>query len=148
MKKNRGRPATKQETGEIIESFLQGDGYVNIAKRLYRSIPFVKAVIEKVGVPEKLSAEERQKIEYLPEECVSQDFEVGETAWSAKYHTSCEIIGLLDEEKYGSKYGKCYSIYVREASESGFGGFYGAAPAYDLGKLNHLQEFGVNVKSL
>ena len=52
----------------------------------------------------------------------------------------------IDYEKvYGSK---CYGIYVIKASEfEQVFGFFSYQLAYDLGKLQHLEEYGIDVKS-
>ena len=50
------------------------------------------------------------------------------------------------EEKYG---GKCYSIYILEESESlNVGGYHGASIAYDLGKLTHLEQHGIDTTKI
>ena len=79
---NRGRAATSAEISEAVEQFLGGDSIAEIAKGMYRSSGFVKAIIQRVGVPQKTD----QAIDYLPEECVAEDFAPGELVWSAKYH--------------------------------------------------------------
>ena len=148
MAQKRGRPATKEEVADIAESYLGGESLSDIGKRVYRSVAFVKNVIEKVGVPNRAVGEERFEIEYLPEECVAEEFEVGEVAWSAKYHTSCEVMAKL-ENKYNDTYGtNCYRIWIREPSEHAttFGGFNAYVPAYDLGKLEHLKDYGLNTR--
>ena len=56
-------------------------------------------------------------------------------------------------DKYGSH---CYSIYVRQKPSGDadlwdipdIGGFYAFALAYDLGKLKHLEEYGVDLAKL
>ena len=57
---------------------------------------------------------------------------------------------------YIKKYGThCYSIYVRQKPSTedmwdmpDVGGFYAFALAYDLGKLKHLEEYGINLENL
>jgi len=134
----------------IREAYMEGDSLSDISKRIYRSVNFVKNVINKVGVPRRVTLEEAANIEYLPEECVSEDFVAGEIAWSAKYHTSCEVMAKLEDSKYYDKYNThCYKIWLREHSElRDSGGFFAYVPGYDLGKLSHLEEYGVNVKSI
>jgi hypothetical protein len=148
--KKRGRPATKDEIRGMIEGYLEGASYSDISKSTYRSVAFVKSIIERVGVPERITGDDRYKIEYLPDECVAETFELGEIAWSAKYHSSCIIKEKLDKPIYQERYGcECYNIYINEETE-GFtkGGFYAAAPAYDLGKLNHLKEYGISTDNI
>jgi len=58
---------------------------------------------------------------------------------------------------YEAKYGcPCYAIYVVQkvdSEDTNFssvtsGGFSAYAPAYELGKLQHLTEYGVNLEKL
>lgn len=150
VNEKRGTLPSTFEIATIAEAYMEGDSLSDISKRIYRSVNFVKNVINKVGVPRRVTLEEAANIEYLPEECVSEDFVAGEIAWSAKYHTSCEVMAKLEDSKYYDKYNThCYKIWLREHSElRDSGGFFAYVPGYDLGKLSHLEEYGVNVKSI
>lgn len=148
----RGRPATKSELKEMIEMYLAGESFSDISKSTFRSVSFVKSHLERIGVPQRVVGEEKVEIEYLPEECVAENFSSGEIAWSAKYHSPCEVV---QEEKnkdmYLNKYGSiAYRIWVREPSEeyNRVGGFFSSQLAYDLGKLEHLTEYGINTANL
>lgn len=145
----RGRPADNSEISEIVESYLVGESFTDIARRIFRSVAFTKNIVEKLGVPGRVSGDERYEMEYLPEECVSNDFAIGEVAWSAKYHTACEVMAALDA-KHEKGYGPCYRVWIRETSEEdNIGGGYNAfVPAYDLGKLEHLEAYGINTKRI
>lgn len=161
---NKGRAATSAEISETIQQFLSGDSIAEIAKGLYRSSGFVKAIIQRVGVPQKTD----QEIDYLPDECVAEDFTKGELVWSARYSApaivqeelsidyQAERAGFQDtnyEKKYGSK---CYGIYVIQKmrddldswSSVGTGGFNAYQLAYDLGKLEHLKKYGVDLSRI
>ena len=48
---NRGKGATKAEIKQVIEEYLEGDNILSISKRLYRSPSFVKAIIDRTGIP-------------------------------------------------------------------------------------------------
>ena len=128
---NRGKGATRDEITSIIEYYLDGDNISEIATRTYRSNAFVKAVLERVGVPEKLSKEAhskcyRHKYQMLPEECVRDKFEDGELVWSVKDNGIAKILRELTPEymesrpgymkpvvKYQDKYGaRGYSIWT------------------------------------
>ena len=148
--KKRGRPAETGEIRAMIESYLEGASYADIAKSTYRSVAFVKSVIERVGVPQRVTGDEKFQTEYLPDECEGDTFEIGEVAWSAKYHSSCKITAKHTKPLYFERYGcECYDIYVNEETE-GFvkGGFYASAPAYDLGKLDHLEQYGISTDTI
>jgi hypothetical protein len=141
----RGKPISQDERATIISGFLSGDSISDISMRVFRSTGLVKAVIEEAGVPEREQGEDRYKTTLLPDKCISEEFKVGEVVWSAKYHTSCEIMAILPE-KYLAMYGvPCYRVWINEPSEEIGGGFYAMAPAYDLGKLTHLEEIGVKL---
>jgi len=92
----------------------------------------------------------------LPEECISEEFEAGERVWSALYHAPAKVTKRLNDS-YIEKYGcPCYSIWVFEkvsSSETWFpgietGGFFASSTAYDLGKLTHLKDLGIDLQRL
>lgn len=151
---NRGKPATKEEIRDAITEYLSGENYANISKRLFRSSGFVKSIIERVGVPQKLSGDAKRQYDYLPENCVSETFVSGQIVWSAKYHATAQII--KETPAKADYLGKTYKIYVIEsidASDSFFpfverGGFYAFQPAVDLGSLEHLKDFGVDLTKI
>ena len=124
--KKRGRPADNSEIKYIIEAYMEGVALSDIAKSNYRSVAFIKSIIERVGVPTRPTGDDKYKVEYLPDECVSDDFIPNEIVWSAKYHAACRIIKKLPDEKYRDKYNcSCYDIYVFEETEGlTKGGFY------------------------
>jgi hypothetical protein len=153
---NRGKRASEGEITEVIGAHLQGDPISQIAAGLYRSSGFVRGIIERVGVPTRPnSAEARAKVGLLPDSCIAESFGRGEVVWSAKYHAPAvvkkPIAGL--EDKY---LGTCYQVYVMErvdATDSYFpyvehGGFNAYCPFYDLGKLEHLEQFGISLKNI
>ena len=165
----RGRLATDAEISEACTCFLEGDTVTDISKRLFRSAGFVRTILEKVGVPQRPNnKEDRLMPNYFPDECVAEDFAHGEIAWSATYHSTVVVkeqlnMKWLESRKgmsntdYEAKYGcPCYSIYVvqkSDAEEDYFsnvteGGFNAYAPAYELGKLQHLKQYGVNLEKL
>ena len=128
---NKGKGATRDEIKTVIEYYLDGDNISEIATRIYRSNAFVKAIIHRVGIPEKLSKEEhskcyKHKYQLLPDQCVREEFEDGELVWSVKDNKIAKILRestveyrnsmpgyqkpVVDyEEKYASK---GYSLYV------------------------------------
>ena len=168
VSQNRGRPARPDEVQDIVKEYLSGENVSNIAKGLYRSPAFVKSLLEKIGVPQRPTKVEGRKQEYyLPEQCVADNFDEGEIVWSATHHAPAVIDKKLSKEHqdskaglqtvdYVSKYGSdCYSIYVRQKPSiedmwdmPEVGGFYAFALAYDLGKLKHLEEYGVDLQKL
>ena len=168
-KKLRGRPASQAEIAEACESYLQGGTISEISKSLFRSPSFVRGILEKVGVPQRpANKEEKLGSHYYPDDLFSDEYEVGEIAWSANYHGSVQIHARLTPEyvaskpglgntDYEEKYGcPVYCVYVRQKvdSEDTFfsnvtaGGFSAYVPAYELCKLEHLKEYGVRIDRL
>lgn len=165
---NRGRPASDAEISEAVTDYLSGANVTDISKRLFRSVGFVRAILEGVGVPQRPTGEERKAIDYFPDECVSEDFAEGEIAWSAIYHSAVRVGKRMTKEYQDSKQGlstvdyeskyatPAYQIYVVQKvdSEDTFfssvtqGGFSAYSTAYDLGKLEHLKKYGVDLNRL
>ena len=170
VSQNRGKPARPDEIQDIVKEYLSGENVSNISKGLYRSPSFVKSILEKIGVPQRPTKVEGRKQEYyLPEECLAEDFEEGEIVWAATHHAPAVIGKKLTKEYQDSKpglitqdYEKTYgcsvfSIYIRQKPSgdledfyiaANIGGFYSYAAAYDLGKLKHLEEYGVDLAKL
>ena len=165
----RGRPASQQEIAEACESYLTGATVSDISKSLFRSPSFVRALLERVGVPQRpTNKEERLNSHYYPDECMSENYASGEVAWSATYHAAVEVKERLTSEyiaskpglgntNYEEKYGcPVYAIYVKqkvEGEDTYFrnvteGGFSAYAPAYELCKLEHLKKYGVRTERL
>lgn len=149
---NRGKAANPFEIQTCIESFLDGESLTDIAKRLYRSVVFVKEVIESVGVPQKPSGATFWEASLIPEQCIREEFEPGQIVWSARRHCMCIV--RQEEPNRSDKTNKYYQIYVIEPIEEsspyfpqyqGYGGFYSGSYAYDLGSLDHLKEYGVDI---
>ena len=149
---NKGKKAQPHEIQAAIMSYLQGENVSEIAKSLYRSAGFVKSILERIGVPQRPpSVEERNQSAFLPDSCVAEEFIPDEKVWSAKYHSPAIIDKEVEvENKYESK---GYSVYILEKTEGVeaellIGGFYAYALACELGKLTHLEQYGVNLKRI
>ena len=122
-----------------------------ISQGMYRSAGFVRAILDRVGVPTRpVAIEERKGCAFLPDQCVAEEFEEGEKVWSAFYHAPAIVVKEYTDPMYIDKYaGKCYSIYVLEESQTlNVGGYHGASIAYDLGKLTHLEQHGIDVTKI
>lgn len=149
---NRGKPASPFEVQAIIEGHLDGESLSEIAKKIYRPTSFIREVIEKVGVPTKAVGADYTKPGLIPDNCMRDTFEKGQIVWSAKRHGMAII--LNEEPRRKDKDNKCYQIYVIEPIEEpspyfpqydGYGGYHAASYAYDLGSLEHLKEYGVDI---
>ena len=165
---NKGKPARPEEIVRVIEEYLDGDSILEIASHLYRSTSFIKGIINRVGVPQRASQEEMKKgIPILPDACVAEEFEENEIVWCPRYNAAAEIIYELTMDRQYKHYGwagyqnyakcidyeklrgsKCYCIYVIKDSElDKLFGFSSFQLAYDLGKLQHLEQYGIDIKS-
>lgn len=165
---NRGKPATPQETSEAIIMYLNKESISTIASSLYRSSSFVQGILNRVGIPSVPTKENSREIGFLPEVMLSTTFEPNEMVWSARHHGLAQIreeltlerqklpgyLKAIDYEKRDGS--KLYNIYVLEKgdfSNSYFpnvqcGGFFSCSHAYDVGKLDHLVELGVDISRL
>jgi len=148
---NRGKAATPYEIQSIISGYLDGDTIAEISKRIYRSSGFVKEVIESVGVPQKVTAGDYWHAGLIPEQCAREEFERGQIVWHARRH--CMAI-VLEQKQASDKTNNYYQVYVIEPIEepspyfpqyTEYGGYFDGAYAYDLGSLDHLKQYGVDV---
>ena len=149
---NKGKGVTEAEKVSIVKHYLDGAIVSDIAKALYRSPAFIKAVIERMGVPQKLPDTDYEGIRnaMIPEPCVAEEFIEGERVWSAQGNCIAvvkrEITKSHNFEKHGSK---CYLLWEIEMAEceSPYFGFMKDAGhnaprlAYNIGSLRHLQEY-------
>lgn len=149
---NRGKPATPYEIQAIIEGYLDGDSVADLAKRLYRSPSFVKDTVDRIGVPQRVTSSDYTKYGEIPEACASEEFRPGQIVWFAKRH--CMAIVREEKTNVRDKTNKYYQVYVIEPVEEaspyypeyeGYGGYFDGAYAYDLGNLDHLKEYGVDI---
>ena len=149
---NKGKGVTEAEKVSIVKHYLNGAVVSDIAKALYRSPAFIKAVIERMGVPQKLPDTDYEGIRnaMIPEPCVSEDFIEGERVWSAQGNCIAvvkrEVTKSHDFEKHGSKCYLLWEIEMAECESPYFGlvrdaGHYAPRLAYNIGSLKHLQEY-------
>lgn len=150
---NRGKAASPDEIKSVITEYLNNVSVSEIADSLYRSTTFVRNIIETVGVPQRGVGENYFDFSQLPEQCVSDEFSINEVAWSARYQSPCIIDKLVGKTK--DALANVYRIYVIEPFEApdklyvknwGQPGFYSSQPAYELGSLKHLKQYGVEVE--
>jgi len=153
-KANRGKPITDDERATIIECHLRGETLVDISRQIYRSVALVRSVVESLGVPKRASGEDKKIPLFLPDQCVAEEFKPGQRAWSAVYHSPCEIVKEVENPNLEDKYlGKCYQVYVIEPLDEALdmypnikvGGFFAYSTAYNLGSLEHLLKYGINI---
>src|SRR5210317_1788472 len=97
---NKGKGVTETEKKSIVKYYLEGSNISDIAKQLYRSPAIIKAVIERMGIPQKLPDTDYEGIRnaMIPETCVSEEFEEGQRVWSSQ--------------------GNCIAVVKREVTKS------------------------------
>lgn len=143
---NRKIPIDSKEVGRIILGYLQGDTQQDLVEYFARSPSVIKRVIDSHDVPERPKGDDKHVTSILPDQCVSDIFEVDEIVWSAKYHRSAIVTKCRGLDKSGSF--NIYQIYVLEPSEArSTAGFYHDTASYDIGSLKHLQKY-LNVEKL
>ena len=149
---NKRKGVTELEKVSIVKHYLNGAIVSDIAKALYRSPAFIKAVIERMGVPQKLPDTDYRGIKeaMIPEPCVAEEFMPGERVWSAQGNCIAvvkrEITKSHNFDKHGSK---CYLLWEIEMGvcESPYFGLmkdagdFAPRLAYNIGSLKHLQEY-------
>ena len=150
---NKGKGATEMEIKQVVNFYLDGSNISDIAKSLYRSPAFIKAIIDRVGIPQKLAMTdyEGRKNAILPEQCVAEDFEVGEKIWAVRQNYPAIVQREVQEEKAEERGYKIYLCYTIECSQDDlkdtyfphltYAGKYYPLASYDMGKLNHLQKY-------
>ena len=147
---NKGKSAREDEIKRVVEDYLDGDSIMEIASHIFRSPSFVKGIIDRVGVPQRASVEQMKKgIPVLPEACIAEEFKVGEVVWCPQYNAAAEVVKEYKETYYENTYEcRAYQVYVIKSSEfDQVFGFYADQLAYDLGRLRHLEQYGIDVKS-
>lgn len=150
---NKGKGATEMEIKQVVNFYLDGSNISDIAKSLYRSPAFIKAIIDRVGIPQKLAMTdyEGRKNAILPEQCVAEEFEVGEKIWAVRQNYPAIVEREVQEEKAEERGYKIYLCYTIECSQDDlkdtyfphltYAGKYYPLASYDMGKLNHLQKY-------
>lgn len=151
---NKGKAATEAEIRDTVKMYLEGDNVSEIAKSLYRSPAFIKGIIDKLGVPQKLSHTdyEGRRNAILPDQCVAEEFEVGEKIWAVRENYPAivqrELTTPEQAEEKGFRVYLCYTIECTQEDLKDtyfpyleFAGKYSCLAAYDMGSLRHLRKY-------
>jgi len=135
--KNRGLPATEQETIRAITEYLDGTPIYKIAESMYRSPSFIKGIMIRNNVPVRSTNHSYFHPQLLPDEVLFKDYELGELVWSTQYNHTAKISVRHDKED--TRY-PCYGIWVLGEHHK-----HACVPWYELGSLRHLQQLGVKI---
>jgi transposase len=150
---NKGRGATEMEIKQVVNFYLDGANVSDIAKGLYRSPAFIKAIIDRVGIPQKLAQTdyEGRRNAMLPEQCVADEFEVGEKIWAVRQNYPALVEKELRPEQAEERGYRLYLCYTIECSQEDLKGSYFPhlsfagknypLATYEMGKLEHLQKY-------
>lgn len=133
-KANKGQPFSSMEVQEMIADYLNGDSITGIAEALYRSPHVIKNKIKELHLPERSKKPTYQNPDMIPDEAVSETFEVGEIVWSARYNAVAEI------KKKPNKL-NAYSIFVFGKHNE-----FAYQPWWELGKLDVVKQYNIPVE--
>jgi transposase len=129
---NKRQPFSELEIQEIVTDYLNGDSVSSIAGALYRSVHTIKTKIRELNLPERSRKPTYQNPDLIPDEAVSEAFEVGELVWSARYNSVAEIRNVWEKDE------KVYSIFVFGKHNE-----FAYQPWWELGKLEVVKRFNL-----
>ena len=150
---NRGKAATPQEIQTTVQMYLEGDNISEIAKALYRSPAFVKGIIDRIGVPQKLAMTDYQgrREAMLPEQCVAEEFQPEERVWAIRQNYPAIVKRELRPELADERGYKVYLVDTIECTQDDLKNTYFphlthagkqyCLASYEMGSLRHLQEY-------
>lgn len=117
----------------VTEYVLEGRAINEIADSSYRTVGIVRYHLEKAGALFVRRGVDKLESAMLPEQSISDDFEVGQIVWVAPYGCMGEVRG---------KFKDAYRVYVFGEGVQEFS----YQPAHELGNLKYLEDMGVNLK--
>ena len=136
---NKGKAATEDEIKSVVKMYIDGFNISGIADSIYRSPAFVKNIVERVGIPQKLAESDYEGMRnaMLPEQCVAEEFTYNEKVWYPRHNKFAivkdEITQKYQSERggyacygnitqcvnYEDKYGaKCYKVFILEPCDT------------------------------
>ena len=148
---NKGKGATEMEIKQVVNFYLDGSNVSDIAKSLYRSPAFIKAIIDRLGIPQKLAMTDYagRRSAMLPEQCVAEEFEEGERVWAVRQNYPAVVQRLLGTDKKTGV--NSYLVCTIEATQEdlkdtyfphlSFAGKQYCLASYEMGSLKHLQKY-------
>lgn len=147
---NKGKGATEAEIREVVNLYLDGLNVSDIAKGLYRSPAFIKSIVERVGIPQKLPQTdyEGRRNAMLPEQCVAEEFEIGEKVWAVRQNYPAIVKKLASTSEDGTNF---YLVDTIECTQEdlkdtyfphlSFAGKQYVLASWEMGSLRHLQKY-------
>lgn len=134
MKANRGKDFGDLELKDMVINYLSGDSISTISKNLYRSIHTIKRKIKELHLPIRDKSTDYFNPKMMPDEMVSDSFEIGEYVWSARYNCVAEIDKYLGEDI--NLQAGIYSLWIFGKHNQ-----FACQPSWELGKLKILEQF-------
>jgi len=146
---NKGKGATEVEIKQVVNFYLEGFNVSDIAKALYRSPAFIKGIVERLGIPQKLPQTdyEGRRNAMLPEQCVAEEFKVGEKIWAVRQNFPA-IVNKLQSTVDGTNF---YLVDTIECTQEDLKDTYfphleSAGKQYclaswEMGSLRHLHKY-------
>ena len=150
---NKGKGATKQEITSTVQMYLEGSNISDIARALYRSPAFIKGIIERLGVPQKLSMTdfEGRRNAMLPDQCVADEFDLEERVWAIRQNYPAIVQRELKPEAAAERGYKVYLVSTIECTQDDLKDTYFphlshagkqyCLASYEMGSLKHLQQY-------
>lgn len=132
----RGKPVTKDEIQYIIKEYINGSTIDSISNSTYRGATLIKQVLDKYAVPIRARSPNYFKPELIPEEAMSDRFQIGEVVYSARYDSTAEVRSEIQQN------GKwVYRLWLLAENWQQFC----YQPAEELASLKHLEALGVKL---
>jgi len=147
---NKGKGATEAEIKEVVNLYLDGLNVSDIAKSLYRSPAFIKGIVERLGIPQKLPQTDYdgRRNAMLPEQCVAEEFEIGERIWAVRQNYPAVVSKAYTDREDGVNY---YLVDTIECTQDdlkdtyfphlSFAGKQYVLASWEMGSLSHLQKY-------
>lgn len=132
----RGTAATIEEINYVVSEYLEGKSIDGIAKGIYRGNTFVKAIIDRYGVPERKSSPDYFKPNLIPDAAMRERFSVGEKVYSARYDSMATI-----RAEFKNKDEYYYRLWLEDEAWQQFC----FQPASELASLEHLRAAGISI---
>lgn len=134
--KKRKMAVTKEELAHMVTEYLRGDSMQDLSKAFYRSTDTIKHHLAKNGcLLREVSKIDPLNPPLLPDECMSDTFDIDQYVWAAKY-------GCIGQVK--AQYKNAYRIRVWTDGTME----YSYQAPYELGSLKHIEALGVDLSKL
>ena len=139
------------EIKQVVNFYLDGSNVSDIAKSLYRSPAFIKAIIDRLGIPQKLSMTdyEGRRNAMLPEQCVAEEFQIEEKIWAVRQNYPAIVQKHLGTNKETGIH--TYLVMTIECTQEDLKDTYFphlphagkqyCLASYEMGSLRHLQKY-------